>query len=107
MRLKRQQILSVAAIFAFYRGAAAQGQGIDFSKIEIITEKLGPNLDMLSGSAIPPTRTRPAAGLACWPVRRVFSWSIPSTRSSPQSDGRDPQNQPRADPFSCQYAPPS
>lgn len=29
----------------------AQGQGIDYSKIEILTEKIGPNLYLLSGSA--------------------------------------------------------
>jgi len=32
-------------------GAWAQGQGIDYSKIEILTEKIAPNLYMLSGSA--------------------------------------------------------
>src|SRR5580693_6386732 len=30
---------------------ASQGQGIDYVKIEILTEKIGPNLYMLSGSA--------------------------------------------------------
>src|SRR5580698_747073 len=39
----------IAASFATM--AQAQGQGIDYAKIEILTEKIGPNLYMLSGSA--------------------------------------------------------
>ena len=45
MRLAEQFFLLAA-------GAVwAQGQGIDYAKIEILTEKIGPNLYMLSGSA--------------------------------------------------------
>jgi hypothetical protein len=42
-------------------------QTMDFAKVEILTEKLGPNVYMLSGS-IPRTRTAPAAASACSPV---------------------------------------
>jgi hypothetical protein len=42
MRRKQQQILFVAAIFALCRSASAQGQGIDFAKIEILSEKTRP-----------------------------------------------------------------
>jgi len=51
MRLAQQSVLLVAAAFAVSRSASAQGTGIDFAKIEILTEKLAPNLYMLSGSA--------------------------------------------------------
>ena len=46
---------------------SAWAQVMDFNKIEIITEQLGPNVYMLSGSAvlILPTTTRPAAGSVC------------------------------------------
>jgi len=39
------------AVIAVSLGVWAQGQGIDYAKIEILTEKIGPNLYMLSGSA--------------------------------------------------------
>ena len=43
-------LLAQAAIFVS-PNAWAQGQGIDYAKIEILTEKIAPNLYMLSGSA--------------------------------------------------------
>jgi cyclase len=45
--------LSLAAplAIAFSVSASAQGQGTDFSKIEILTERVAPNLYLLSGSA--------------------------------------------------------
>ena len=45
MKLLRAATLTVAL------SVAVQGQGIDYAKIEILTEKMGPNLYMLSGSA--------------------------------------------------------
>src|SRR6202795_1588145 len=50
MRLARQSFLVVATV-AVSLNAWAQGQGIDYAKIEILTEKVAPNLYMLSGSA--------------------------------------------------------
>jgi glyoxylase-like metal-dependent hydrolase (beta-lactamase superfamily II) len=47
----RLTVLLGTVIFALSRAAVAQGQAIDFAKIEILTEKLSPNLYMLSGSA--------------------------------------------------------
>jgi cyclase len=51
MRLARQTSFLVVAIVAVSVSAWAQGQGIDFAKIEILTEKIAPNLYLLSGSA--------------------------------------------------------
>src|SRR5881396_1309012 len=51
MRLTRQSSLVVVTTVALCVGAWAQGQGIDYAKIEILPEKIGPNLYMLSGSA--------------------------------------------------------
>jgi cyclase len=51
MRLARQSSLVVVAIVAVSLSAGAQGQGIDYGKIEILTEKIAPNLYMLAGSA--------------------------------------------------------
>jgi cyclase len=51
MRLARQYSLVVMATVAVSLGAWAQGQGIDYAKIEILTEKIAPNLYILSGSA--------------------------------------------------------
>ncbi len=50
MRLATQSSLAVVAA-AVSLSASAQGQGIDYAKIEILTEKIAPNLYMLSGSA--------------------------------------------------------
>jgi cyclase len=41
----------LAAAVAVSLSASAQGQGIDYARIEILTEKITPNLYMLSGSA--------------------------------------------------------
>lgn len=49
MRLARQSSLVIATAMAV--SLSAQAQGIDYAKIEILTEKLAPNLYMLSGSA--------------------------------------------------------
>src|SRR5215467_11610357 len=51
MRLAWQSSIFVAATVAVSLSASVQGQGIDYAKIEIITEKIAPNLYMLSGSA--------------------------------------------------------
>ena len=51
MRLARQSSLVVVATIAVSLSVWAQGQGIDYAKIEILTEKIAPNLFMLSGSA--------------------------------------------------------
>jgi cyclase len=42
---------AIAAAVAVSLSARAQAQGIDYAKIEILTEKIAPNLYMLSGSA--------------------------------------------------------
>ena len=51
MKPAKQSALVFAATVAAFLGASAQGQGIDYAKIEILTEKIAPNLYMLSGSA--------------------------------------------------------
>ena len=51
MRLANQSSLVVAALATVSLSAWAQGQGIDYAKIEIETEKIAPNLYILSGSA--------------------------------------------------------
>src|SRR5258708_5481463 len=51
MRLARQSSLVAVATVAVSLSAWAQGQGIDYAKIEILTEKIAPNLYMLAGSA--------------------------------------------------------
>ncbi len=51
MRRARQYSLLVVAAAAASWTAWAQGPGIDYSKIEILTEKIAPNLYILSGSA--------------------------------------------------------
>src|ERR1700675_3674821 len=50
MRLATQSSLVVATV-AVSLNAWAQGTGIDYAKIEILTEKIAPNLYMLAGSA--------------------------------------------------------
>ena len=54
--------LACLAALAFASGARAQVAGTDFSKIEILTEQLGPNLYMLSGSAGADPNHEDAAG---------------------------------------------
>jgi len=44
-------VLAATAALAFSASAFAQGAGTDFSKIEIMTERIAPNLYLLSGSA--------------------------------------------------------
>jgi cyclase len=51
MRLARPSSLLIASAVAICWSARAKAQGIDYAKIEILTEKLGANLYMLSGSA--------------------------------------------------------
>jgi len=55
---------SLAACFVVASSASAwaQGQGTDFSKIEILTEKIAPNLYLLSGSAGADPAHQDAAG---------------------------------------------
>ena len=50
MRSARQFSLGMVAAAGFL-SCAAHGQGIDYARIEILTEKIAPNLYMLSGSA--------------------------------------------------------
>jgi cyclase len=50
MNPARQSTLPVVAAVAVSLSVWAQGQGIDYAKIEILTEKIAPNLYMLSGS---------------------------------------------------------
>src|SRR5712691_10283082 len=50
MRLAWQSFLLIAATIAVSLNAV-RAQGIDYAKIEILTEKIAPNLYMLSGSA--------------------------------------------------------
>ena len=51
MRSPTQCSLLALATVSVSLSAWAQGQGIDYAKIEILTEKIAPNLFMLSGSA--------------------------------------------------------
>jgi cyclase len=51
MRRATQSSLVAVATFAVCLSARTQAQGIDYAKIEILTEKIAPNLYMLSGSA--------------------------------------------------------
>src|SRR5258705_11290144 len=51
MRSARQLPLVALVAVALSAGARAQGQGTDYSKIDITAEKDAPNLYMLSGSA--------------------------------------------------------
>ena len=51
MRFARRSSLIGAAAVAVSWSVWAQGQGIDYAKIEILTEKIAPNLYLLSGSA--------------------------------------------------------
>jgi len=51
MRLATQFSQVAVAAAAISLSAWAQGQGIDYAKIEILTEKISPNLYMLAGSA--------------------------------------------------------
>ena len=51
MRSARQLPLVALVAVALSAGARAQGQGTDYSKIDISAEKVAPNLYMLSGSA--------------------------------------------------------
>jgi len=44
------RLLLTAFVLAAWLGAWGQAQGIDYAKIEILTEKIAPNLYMLSGS---------------------------------------------------------
>jgi cyclase len=55
---------SLATLFAvaFSASAWAQGQGTDFGKIEILTERIAPNLYLLSGSAGADPAHQDAAG---------------------------------------------
>jgi glyoxylase-like metal-dependent hydrolase (beta-lactamase superfamily II) len=51
MKLTRQSSVVVVAAAAISLTTWVQGQGIDYGKIEILTEKIAPNLYMLAGSA--------------------------------------------------------
>jgi cyclase len=51
MKLARRSFLLTAAAVAVFLSASVRAQGIDYAKIEILTEKIGPNLYLLSGSA--------------------------------------------------------
>src|SRR5690242_19349861 len=49
--MRRAKLIFAAAMMGLPAAAAAQGQGTDFGRIQILTEKLAPNLYLLSGSA--------------------------------------------------------
>jgi glyoxylase-like metal-dependent hydrolase (beta-lactamase superfamily II) len=51
MKLAGQFLVAAFTALALSASAWAQGQGMDFSKIDITAEKIAPNLYMLSGSA--------------------------------------------------------
>src|SRR5450755_4486882 len=51
MKSATQFFLPALAAVSVCLNALAQGQGIDYAKIEILTEKIAPNLYLLSGSA--------------------------------------------------------
>jgi len=51
MRFARQSSFAVVAAATVFFHGFLQGQGIEYAKIEIETEKIAPNLYMLSGSA--------------------------------------------------------
>src|SRR5271154_3014198 len=51
MRPVRHVFLVAVALVAVFLSIRARGQGIDYAKIEIETEKIAPNLYLLSGSA--------------------------------------------------------
>jgi cyclase len=50
MKLATQFSFPALATVSVFVGACAYGQGIDYARIEILTEKIAPNLYMLSGS---------------------------------------------------------
>src|SRR5882672_6406886 len=63
MKSARRSSLVVLAALALSVNGRAQGPGTDYSKIEILTEKIAPNLYMLSGSAgIDPAHEDAAGG---------------------------------------------
>ncbi len=51
-----------AIVVAVCLGAWGQAQGIDYAKIEILSEKIAPNLYMLSGSGWSRSRTSGRGG---------------------------------------------
>jgi len=51
MRSRRRLLLPALGAAALCARLSAQGQGIDYAKIEILTEQIAPNLYLLSGSA--------------------------------------------------------
>src|SRR5437763_15767440 len=56
------RVLFTIAALGLPVGAAAQVQGTDFNAIQIVTEKVGPNLYLLSGSAGTDPNHQDAAG---------------------------------------------
>jgi hypothetical protein len=68
--------------------ARAQGQGIDYARIEILTEKIAPNLYMRSGSAgaDPGHQDAPVAGSAYSPARTVAGGQRDERRAFRQDD---------------------
>ncbi len=58
----RRLCLVTFAAIAFCASAWAQGQGTDFGRIEILTEKIAPNFYLLSGSAGADPAHQDAAG---------------------------------------------
>jgi cyclase len=51
MPFARKSSVVAAAVVAVFVAMGAKGQGIDYARIEILTEKIAPNLYMLTGSA--------------------------------------------------------
>ena len=67
----RKSMKSAWLLVGLASAAVAAGvfaQEMDFNKVEIVTQQLGPNVYMLDRAravSIRPTRMRPAAGSAC------------------------------------------
>jgi hypothetical protein len=60
--MKNTRRLSPILAAVLVASLSARGQGIDYAKIEILTEKIAPNLYLLSGSASADPGHQDAAG---------------------------------------------
>ena len=98
--------LSTLVAVAFCVSAWAQGQGTDFSKIEILTEKIAPNLYLLVRFGRFDLRPPGCRGRQDRHPRRPgrhLHGRCPICAAHRQSRGGDQKNQPRTDAFSGQY----
>src|SRR5437773_1246987 len=83
---------------------AAQGQGIDYAKIEILTEQVAPNLYLLSGSAGADPGHQDAAGGRIGVLAGPDGIFMVDTQYAPLTDqgrGGDQENQLPAHSFSA------